>query len=170
MAAVSETARAGRAVRFLHPGEVVCAERGEVLETLLGSCVAVILTDPARSVGAMCHIVHAGGSARADCIERAAYAADALAAMRRLLGDRGFNPAMCEAYVFGGGNMFPDLCATAHVGERNVRAVLDALALDSVRVLHCETGGSVRRRVRWTIGREAPQIHAASALEARGAR
>ena len=36
----------------LHPGDVVCAERGDRMETLLGSCVAVVLTDPRRTVGA----------------------------------------------------------------------------------------------------------------------
>jgi chemotaxis protein CheD len=44
----------------LHPGDVACGERGDRLETLLGSCVAIILTDPRRTIGAMCHIVHAG--------------------------------------------------------------------------------------------------------------
>lgn len=49
----------------LHPGDVACVDRGERLDTLLGSCVAILLTDPQRSVGAMCHVVHAG--APRDC-------------------------------------------------------------------------------------------------------
>ena len=46
-------------VHVLHPGDVACGERGERFETLLGSCVAIVLTDPRRTIGAMCHIVHA---------------------------------------------------------------------------------------------------------------
>ena len=38
----------------LHPGDVVCVERGERVETLLGSCVAVVLTDARRSIAAVC--------------------------------------------------------------------------------------------------------------------
>ena len=33
---------------------------GDRMKTLLGSCVAVILTDQRRTVGTMCHIVHVG--------------------------------------------------------------------------------------------------------------
>ena len=49
----------GHLLHVLHPGGVACGERGERFETLLGSCVAIVLTDPRRTVGAMCHIVHA---------------------------------------------------------------------------------------------------------------
>ena len=71
---------AGAIVHTLHPGDLAFATRGERLDTLLGSCVAIVLTDPRRTVGVMCHIVHArpaqravGGSAAYD-----------------FLGDRGF--------------------------------------------------------------------------------
>ena len=75
----------------LHPGDVVCGERGDRLETLLGSCVAIILTDPRRTLGAMCHIVHAspGSGVRTGST---AHAANALAAMYRELRQHGINP------------------------------------------------------------------------------
>ncbi|MEI2679695.1 MAG: chemotaxis protein CheD [Burkholderiaceae bacterium] len=103
----------------LHPGDVVCAERGERMETLLGSCVAIVLTDPRRTLGAMCHIVHAS-RATAGVAETGAYAEVALDTMYALLRERGIDPRQCEAYVYGGGNMFPQLFnQIAHVGERN---------------------------------------------------
>ena len=46
------------AVYELMPGDVVLGRTGDQLKTLLGSCVAVILTDPRRTVATMCHIVH----------------------------------------------------------------------------------------------------------------
>ena len=49
----------GALVTVLHPGDVACVLRGNRLETLLGSCVAILLTDPRRTLGAMCHVVHA---------------------------------------------------------------------------------------------------------------
>ncbi|MCU0686006.1 MAG: hypothetical protein MUF34_27800, partial [Polyangiaceae bacterium] len=45
-------------VHTLMPGDVACADRGERMETLLGSCIAIVLTDRRNTVGAMCHIVH----------------------------------------------------------------------------------------------------------------
>ncbi len=141
----------------LHPGDVVCGERGDRLETLLGSCVAIILTDPRRTVGAMCHIVHAGRSV-STTPANAAYADVALATMYRLLRDRGIDPTQCEAYLYGGGNMFPDLVSHGHVGERNARWVCDALAEDGVRVLAQDLGGCAYRRLSWTVGMDAPQV------------
>ena len=44
----------------LMPGDVAIGQAGDQFKTLLGSCVSVVLTDPRRTVGAMCHIVHVG--------------------------------------------------------------------------------------------------------------
>jgi chemotaxis protein CheD len=141
----------------LHPGDVARADRGERLETLLGSCVAIVLTDPRRTVGVMCHIVHAGPALRV-AEASGAHAGYALEALYRLLRERSITPRFCDAYVYGGGNMFPALVRDDHVGEKNARWVLDALAADGVRVLHHDVGGNAYRRLRWTVGRDTPQV------------
>jgi chemotaxis receptor (MCP) glutamine deamidase CheD len=51
---------AAAVVHVVHPGELAIGRRGERLETLLGSCVAVLLHDPEARIGALCHIVHGG--------------------------------------------------------------------------------------------------------------
>jgi chemotaxis protein CheD len=143
----------------LHPGDVVCADRGDRLETLLGSCVAIVLTDPRRTLGAMCHIVHAS-RALSGTVATSAFANVALDTMYAKLRARGIDPRQCEAYVYGGGNMFPDLFKTTHVGESNSRWALGALAQDGVRVLFHDLGGHAYRRLSWTVGPEAPQVTA----------
>ena len=147
------------AVHTLHPGDVACGERGDRLETLLGSCVAIVLTDPRRTVGVMCHIVHSrpalGGDGRG-----AAHADAARTSMHRMLTARGITPSLCEAYVYGGGNMFPALVTQSHVGDDNARWALDALARDGVKVLFHDVGGSVYRRLSWTVGTDMPQVTA----------
>jgi chemotaxis protein CheD len=144
-------------VHALHPGDVACGERGDRMETLLGSCVAVILTDPRRTVGAMCHIVHSGHPP-ATVRRGSAHGPVALEAMDRLLVARGIQPKLCEAYVFGGGNMFPDLYLETHVGDVNADWVLRALAARGVRVLRDDLGGRLYRQVRWTVGDDEPQV------------
>lgn len=143
----------------LHPGDVACGVGGDRFETLLGSCVAVILTDPRRTVGAMCHIVHAGG-APASRPGDTRHADVALAEMQRQLFAHDMRLELCEAYVFGGGNMFPRLYPHHPVGERNVHHVLDVLAAEGVRVLQHDVGGTAYRRLRWTVGPAAPEITA----------
>lgn len=141
----------------LHPGDVACGGRGDRLETLLGSCVAIILTDPRRTVGAMCHVVHAGRRAT-DAPTDATHGSVALVTMFRLLVGWGITPRLCEAWVYGGANMFPQLATSPHVGEHNGRWALAALAAEGVRVLHHDLGGTAYRRVGWTVGPGLPEV------------
>ena len=144
-------------VHTLHPGQVAFAERGERLETLLGSCVAVILTDSRHTFGAMCHIVHASTPVN-QTQDSCAYGPLALSAMDAMLLSRGITPSMCQAYVYGGGNMFPQLYHRGSVGDSNAGWVLDALDERGVRVLLQDLGGEVYRRLAWTVGPEEPQV------------
>ena len=143
--------------RVLHPGDVALALQGERMETLLGSCIAIILTDPRRTVGAMCHIVHAQPALN-DAQRPTAHADAALAAMFRLLQGQGIQPQLCEAWVFGGGNMFPRLFPKAHVGESNTRRVLDALQDLGIRVIGQDVGGPSYRRLAWAVGPGLPEL------------
>lgn len=143
--------------RTLHPGDVACADRGEVLSTLLGSCVAIILTDPRRTVGVMCHIVHSKPPLSHER-SSTSYGTVAIEAMDRLLLARGISPRLCEAYVYGGGNMFPGLITQSHVGDANAEWTLGMMRERGVRVIGQDLGGRVYRRLRWTVGVAAPEV------------
>jgi chemotaxis protein CheD len=142
---------------YLHPGDVACGTRGDRFETLLGSCVAIILTDPRRTVGAICHIVHAtvGTSAQRG---NTAHAGPALASLFQRLRCLGIEPRLCEAYVYGGGNMFPTLTTGPQVGDRNADWVINALVVAGVRIVVQDVGGHGYRRLGWTVGPAAPQV------------
>lgn len=142
----------------LHPGDLACAERGDRLETLLGSCVTIILADPRRSVAAMCHVVHAGLPGSVGQPDNCAYGEVALAAMAAQLRLRGLAPQLCEALVIGGGNMFPQQFTQGHVGEHNARWALAALQREGIAVVHQDLGGSAYRRLGWTVGPGAPDV------------
>jgi chemotaxis protein CheD len=146
-------------VHTLHPGDVICAERGDRLDTLLGSCVAVVLTDRARTVGAMCHIVHSRPVLREGAIPTASADA-AIDALYSLLMDRSLSPRLALAFVYGGGNMFPSVFNQRHVGEDNGQHVLSRLASDGVPVLLQDLGGNAYRRLSWTVGPEPPRVTA----------
>ena len=86
----------------LMPGDVALGQAGDTLKTLLGSCVSVILTDPRRTVGVMCHIVHVGHPNAANK-HNTAFGSVAMADMVRRLYQVGFATRSCEAYGEGGG-------------------------------------------------------------------
>lgn len=141
----------------LHPGDVACAERGDRFETLLGSCIAVILTDRKRTVATMCHVVHCGGGVESP-VRPTAAADAAVDRMYAMLFARGLNARLCDAMVYGGGNMFPGLYRDVHVGDANACCVLDRLARDGIRVGLRDLGGTTYRRVAWTIGPDLPEV------------
>jgi len=84
----------------------------------------------------------------------------ALDVMYEQLRERGITPQLCEAYVYGGGNMFPGQFSAGHVGDSNARWTLQALAADGVRVLHHDLGGQSYRKLSWTVGPDAPEVTA----------
>lgn len=145
----------------LHPGDLACVDRGERLETLLGSCVAILLTDPRRSVGAMCHVVHAGPPTGAPT-RATAYGDAALAGMGLLLRRRGLELQHCLAWVYGGGNMFPgqvgETAEQGNVGAANIEWALGALHRAGIAVLGVALGGQAYRKLRWTVGPGVPEV------------
>ena len=141
----------------LMPGDVALGLAGEQFKTLLGSCVAVILTDPRRTVAAMCHIVHVGQPNAANR-HNTAYGEAAMDDMFRRLHSRGITPHFCQAYVFGGGNMFPQLFNVNHVGSNNISWVLHQLKSHHIAVVDQCTGGNGYRKVSWTVGLAEPVV------------
>jgi len=153
---IKAPAKPGAAVELM-PGDIALGQTGEQFKTLLGSCVSVVLTDARRSVGSMCHIVHVG-MPNAENRHNTAYGVAAMHEMFTQLRNRGINPRMCQAYVYGGGNMFPQLFRAKHVGTSNVEWVLHYLDTHGVAVLdHC-LGGNGYRKVSWTVGPQDPVV------------
>lgn len=149
-------------VWVLHPGDVVCGPQGDRFETLLGSCVSIILTDPRRTIGAMCHFVNAPtdetGPTSTSASTSPLHADAAMRMLYRLLRGRGVQPRMCEAFVFGGGNMFPGQYRQTHVGDANARWALKALADEGITVVAQDLGGQHYRRIFWTVGPDWPLV------------
>lgn len=145
------------AIFELLPGDVALGRSGDILKTLLGSCVSVILTDPRRTVGVMCHIVHVGHPNAANQ-NNTAFGSVAMAEMNRRLFAIGFAPRSCEAYVVGGGNMFPQLVSHHHVGLNNVDWVMGYLEHHKIPVLKEDLGGAGYRKLTWTVGPQDPVV------------
>ena len=152
-----ESTGQGHHVLELLPGDVVVGSLGDAFRTLLGSCISVILTDPRRTVGAMCHIVHVGRPPAADA-DNTAYALAAMQAMFDGLRRMGINPTLCEAFVYGGGNMFPELFRTHHVGTSNADWVCEFLEQQGINVVETQVGGHGYRKVSWTVGAHLPFV------------
>lgn len=143
--------------RELMPGDVVLGAAGDQLRTLLGSCVSVILTDPRRTVGAMCHIVHVGRAKTGDS-HNTAFGVPAMHEMFRLLQGVGIVPRLCHAFVYGGGNLFPDMLTAYDVGGNNAAWVMRYLRDHGISVVEQSLGGAGYRKVSWAVGGGDPVV------------
>lgn len=141
----------------LMPGEVADGVAGDQFKTLLGSCVSVILTDPRRTAAAICHIVHTSTPNAANS-RNTAYGLVAIEDMRQRLQRRGLIAERCEAYVYGGGNMFPQFFSERNVGIKNANWVMDVLEHEGIQVVAHQLGGNGYRKVAWTIGPLEPLV------------
>jgi chemotaxis protein CheD len=157
MATLIKTAlRPGGPVELM-PGDVSLGAAGAQFKTLLGSCVSVILADPRRTIGSMCHIVHVG-TPNAENRHNTAYGVVAMHSMFTQLRAKGINPRMCQAFVYGGGNMFPQVFRALHVGSSNVDWVMHYLQTHSIGVVDQCLGGTGYRKVSWTVGPQDPVV------------
>lgn len=146
----------GPAVHVLHPGDVTVAFAGDRLETLLGSCVAVLMADRKRTTAAMCHVVHADRPGDRQVADTT-FAYAALHEMFRRLRGCGLAPELCDTWLFGGGHMFPGNSEIVDVGGRNVYGIRALLRQHGIHPYAELVGGHHYRKVIWTVGPTPPE-------------
>lgn len=143
---------------FLLPGEWAYLGGEARLTTLLGSCVAVCLHDPARGHGGMNHFLLPAAPRGADTPGR--YGDSATETLIAEARARGGRPADLRAALYGGANVLglsgaPGAPGRAHVGEQNAAMARAVLARHGIPVVREDVGGDRGRRIVLN-----PQTHA----------
>lgn len=134
-------------VRRLDPGTFhVGSDPGEVIVTVLGSCVAACICDPVARIGGMNHFML---PTSADGVWGKASASLRYGnfAMERLVNEllsRGARRDRLEVKLFGGAQLGPD---SASIGARNARFAQNYLREEGMAVRVSEMGGNRGRRV-----------------------
>ena len=114
-----------------------------VMSTILGSCVAVCLHDPASGVGGMNHfLLPDGGVAQDARSER--YGVNAMEQLINAVLRLGARRAGLVAKAFGGANMSPRL---APIGDGNASFARLFLATEGITCIAESFGGTNARRV-----------------------
>jgi len=119
----------------------------DVLETVLGSCVAVMLYDRDRKIGGMVHIMLP--DSRGDLSMPGKYADTGIAALRKAMIDQGASPSrLLGAKIAGGSRMFDRL---VDVGNNNIARVKEILAAEGIQLLGEHVGGRTSQRVSFCL-------------------
>jgi len=137
-------------------GEVRASVEPLLLQTLLGSCVAVCLRDPVSRIGGMNHILIPGSCHGDEMPSR--YGVHAMELLvnqiMRLGGDR----RRLEAKAFGAANVVAGLQAPT-VGDLNARFVREFLAVERIPLVAQRLGGTQAVQVHFNTGTGKAIVH-----------
>lgn len=125
-------------------GQATVIEAPGRLRAILGSCVAVALHHPGLRVGGLAHVVLPKSNGQSGLPGK--FADTAVPHLLALMRAAGAAPPRLVAKITGGANMFGHT-GPLQIGDKNVEAVLEALAACGVRVVAKDVGGSSGRRV-----------------------
>lgn len=134
------------------PGECYVSEVGEMIVTVLGSCIACCVRDRRLGIGGMNHFMLPVQSGE-NAIERANLANSALCygnwAMEFLINEilkRGGRKELLEVKVFGGGRVLASM-SNIDIGARNVSFTFEFLAKEQLKIAAQDVGQDYPRKV-----------------------
>ncbi|CAK0746498.1 putative chemoreceptor glutamine deamidase CheD [Gammaproteobacteria bacterium] len=128
------------------PGEYYVTAREMVLVTVLGSCIAACIRDPALCIGGMNHFMlpEHGGDPDSVLSLSARYGSYAMELLINHLIKMGASRSRLEAKVFGAGHV---LAGVTDVGTRNTAFVLHYLERERIHLAASDLGGPYPRKV-----------------------
>ena len=135
------------AARIL-PGEYHVTRDDLVLVTVLGSCVAACIRDPALSIGGMNHFMLPDSASTGDSSDSASarYGSYAMELLINQLVKLGARRERLEAKVFGGANVMPGM-KNVSVGRRNCDFVLAFLDTEAIPIVAQDLESTYPRKV-----------------------
>jgi chemotaxis protein CheD len=144
-------------------GQIVAsADHGVVICALgLGSCIGLVLTDPQAGVAGMAHVMLPASLPGADG-PPGKFADTAVPALIDQVTRLGALRVRLQAWMAGGAQMFggDGGAPMLNIGERNVRAVREALGAAGIRVRAADTGGVSGRSMHVAVARGAVTVRA----------
>jgi chemotaxis protein CheD len=128
--------------------------REDVLVTVgLGSCVAIMLHDPAAKVGGLAHILLPSPALAKRDANPAKFPQTAVPLLVELMAAQGASVRRMIARLAGGASMFASLApsGTIQMGERNVVASRQVLNQAGIALVAEAVGGDYGRTVRLRV-------------------
>lgn len=138
---------------FLMPGEHFVGDARHRIRTLLGSCVSITLWHPLRRVGAMSHFLLTVGENEQVVHLSGRYCEGALDLMLTDLRKLGIAPEECQAKIFGGSMMFPDIERddAKNIGRRNGETAERLLRMHNIPVVSESLFGVGHRHIIFNV-------------------
>lgn len=143
----------GAAAKIL-PGQCYVSASGEMIVTVLGSCIAACIRDPVLGIGGMNHFmlpVQTGerGIQRNNSINPAlCYGNWAMEFLINAILKMGGKKERLEIKLFGGGRVLSGM-TNIDIGKRNIAFVIDYLNRDGLAIAAQDLAGDYPRKIRY---------------------
>lgn len=139
-----------RQVVTIYPGEYYSTGGDEMISTVLGSCISVVLYDHENGVGGINHYMLAldAGEAPDSHPLPGKFGVYAIDLLLHDIRKKGAVTANIEAKVFGGGNIFNMAAGSGtQVGDANSHFAFNYLRKLGIPVVKSDTGGPFPRKI-----------------------
>jgi chemotaxis protein CheD len=139
----------GRKVIVLKPGDFHATRDGEVLYTVVGSCIATCIYDSQRTIGGMNHFMVPGLLHPNDLLtsDLGRYG---MFAMELLIGELiklGAQRKDLQAKLFGGGHVLKFRQRDGDITESNIQFAKKFLELEGIPLIKHDLGGTIGRKL-----------------------
>lgn len=132
---------------YLYPSALFASKEPHLVDTILGSCVAVCLYDPILKLGGINHYMlplwNGNGLASPK------YGNIAIEKLVEQLLSYGSNRSNLQAKIFGGGEVVDTTNNMFRIGERNIETAEKMLREFGIKIIGKSVGGNNGRKIRF---------------------
>ncbi len=128
-------------------GQYHASRSPAIIQTLLGSCVAVCLFDSKTRTGGMNHIFLPGEAGLNYFNKPARYSINAMELLINAIMKLGADKRHLSAKVFGGGHLLPSISSERGTGGKIATFVISFLRKEHIPIISRDIGGTVGRRI-----------------------
>ncbi len=132
---------------FLYPSALFANREPYLVNTILGSCVAVCLYDPMLKIGGINHYMLPMWNGQGLASPK--YGNIAIEKLLEKMLSLGSNKRNLKAKVFGGANIFETKLEQFQIGERNITVAEQTLEEHHIPIISFSTGGNLGRKIQY---------------------
>lgn len=132
---------------FLNPGDRFFGCRQGRAETILGSCVSILLWQPKLHLVGICHCLLPQQRRIDEYPLTGLYVDKTIRWFISQIHGRQLSPKHFECWLFGGGDMFPEITTKSDIGWQNQDAALKGLIEVGFVIKGQDVGGPCYRRL-----------------------
>jgi len=132
---------------FLYPAALFASEEHYVINTILGSCVAVCLYDINLKIGGINHYMLPFWNGQGLASPK--YGNIAISRLYEKMLSMGSRKINMRAKVFGGGNIIESGLELFQIGERNIAIAMETLNEMQIPVVSSSVGGKLGRKIQF---------------------